>query len=59
MARLMLTLDRKTSFRQQVMRAFDSDQRLFGRMLAMHIGALSPVNSATNGLSLAWRILSA
>ena len=59
MARLMLTLDRKTSFRQQVMRAFDSDQRLFGRMLAMHIGALSPVNFATNGLSLAWRILSA
>lgn len=59
MARLMLTLDWKTSFRQRVMRAFTSDQRLFGRMLAIHVGALSPVDFATNGLSLAWRVLSA
>lgn len=59
MARLMLTLDWKTSFRQRVMRAFTSDQRLFGRMLAMHVGALSRVDFATNGLSLAWQVLSA
>jgi menaquinone-9 beta-reductase len=59
MARLMLTLDWKTSFRQRVMRAFGSDQRLFSRMLAMHVGALSPVDFAINGLSLGWRVLSA
>ena len=59
MARLMLTLDWKTSFRQRVMRAFGSDPRLFGRMLAMHVGALSPIDFATNGLSLGWRVLSA
>jgi len=59
MARLMLTLDWKTSFRQRVMRAFGSDQRLFSRMLAMHVGALSPMEFATNGLSLGWRMLSA
>ena len=59
MARLMLTLDWKTSFRQRVMRAFGSDPRLFARMLAMHVGALSPMDSATNGLSLGWRVLSA
>jgi flavin-dependent dehydrogenase len=59
MARLMLTLDWKTSFRQRVMRAFGSDPRLFGRMLAMHVGALSPMDFATNGLSLGWRVLSA
>jgi flavin-dependent dehydrogenase len=58
MARLMLTLDWKTSFRQRVMRAFGSDPRLFSRMLAMHVGALSPVDFATNGLSLGWRVLS-
>jgi flavin-dependent dehydrogenase len=58
MARLMLTLDWKTSFRQRVMRAFGSDQRLFGRMLAMHVGALPLVDFAANGLSLAWQVLS-
>ncbi len=59
MARLMLTLDWRTAFRQRVMRAFGSDPRLFGRMLAMHVGALSPMDFATNGLSLGWRILNA
>jgi menaquinone-9 beta-reductase len=59
MARLMLTLDWKTSFRQRVMRAFGSDPWLFNRMLAMHVGTLSPMDFAKNGLSLGWRILSA
>jgi len=59
MARLMLTLDRRTSFRQRVMRAFGADPDLFGGMLAMHVGALSPVDFATNGLSLGWRVLRA
>ena len=59
MARLMLTLDWKTSFRQRVMRAFGSDPRLFARMLAMHVGALSPMEFAANGFSLGWRMLSA
>jgi len=57
MARLMLTLDWKTSFRQRVMRAFGSDPRLFARMLAMHVGALSPMDFAVNGLSLGWHTL--
>ncbi|MCU1303362.1 MAG: monooxygenase, FAD-binding [Candidatus Sulfotelmatobacter sp.] len=56
MARLMLTLDWKTSLRQRVMRAFNSDPRLFSRMLAMHVGALSPLDFAANGLSLGWRM---
>jgi len=42
-----------------VMRAFGSDPRLFARMLAMHVGALSPVDFAANGLCLGWRVLSA
>jgi len=59
MARLMLTLDWKTAFRQRVMRAFRSDPRLFGRMLEMHVGAPSSRDIATMGLSLGWRILKA
>jgi hypothetical protein len=59
MARLMLTLDWRTSFRRRVIRAFGSDPQLFARMLAMHVGALSPMEFAANGLSLGWRMLSA
>jgi flavin-dependent dehydrogenase len=59
MARLMLTLDWKTSFRQRVMRAFNRDPRNFVGMLAMHVGAQSPADFAANGLSLGWQILTA
>jgi len=59
MARLMLTLDWKTSLRQRVMRAFGADPRLFSRMLAMHVGSLSPLDFAANGLSLGWRMVTA
>lgn len=59
MARLMLTLDWKTSFRQRVMRAMTSDPKLFPRMLAMHVGAPSPIDYAANVASLGWRVLSA
>lgn len=59
MASLMLTLDWKTSLRQRVMRAFNSDPRLFTRMLAMHVGALSPLSFAANGLSLGWHMVTA
>jgi len=59
MARLMLTLDWKNPLRQSVMRALSSDPRLFARMLAMHVGALSPVDFAGLGLSLGWRVLHA
>jgi menaquinone-9 beta-reductase len=58
-SQLMLALDWKTSLRQRVMRVFDSDPRLFSRMLAMHVGALSLSDFAANSLSLGWRLLSA
>jgi len=56
MARLMLALDWKTSFRQRVMRAFVKDPRLFGKMLAMHVGELSPLRFASSGISLGWQM---
>lgn len=57
MASLMLALDWKTSFRQQVMRALESDPRIFARMLAMHVGASSPIAFAGSGIALGWRLL--
>ena len=51
MSQLMLALDWKTSLRQRVMRAFGSDPRLFSRMLAMHVGSLSPSAFVTSSLS--------
>lgn len=59
MARLMLTLDWNTSLRQRVMRALTSNPKLFNRMLAMHVGTLSPVDFAANMASLGWRVLGA
>jgi flavin-dependent dehydrogenase len=58
MSRLMLALDWKASLRQRAMRAFGSDPLLFSRMLAMHVGALSPASFVANSLSLGWRLLS-
>ena len=51
MACLMLTLERN-SLRRHVMRAFHSEPRIFDRMLAMHVGALSPFDFAANAICL-------
>ena len=59
MAHLMLALGWKASLRRRVMRAFASDPRLFSRMLAMHVGALSPANLVADGLAVGWRALTA
>jgi flavin-dependent dehydrogenase len=60
MARLLLALDWKRSFRQRVMRTFGSDPRLFDRLLALHVGAsATPMDFAGAGLSLGWRMLRA
>ena len=59
MSRLMLALDWNESLRQRVMRAFASDPRLFSRMLAMHVGAISLPDFAANSLSLGWCLLNA
>ncbi len=59
MGQLMLALDWNTSLRRRVIRAFNSDPRLFARMLAMHVGDLSPTNLVSDGLTLGWRALTA
>jgi len=57
MADLMLMWDSRGRLRRRAMRAFEGHPRLFTRMLAMHVGELSPFDSLTSGLALGWRML--
>lgn len=57
MADLMLTMSTREHLRRRAIRALASKPALFGHMLAMHVGDLSPAQMLTSGLSLGWRIL--
>jgi hypothetical protein len=59
MARMMLTLDWSAPVRQRAMRAFGANPKIFQRMLAMHVGELSPSAFAASGISLGWGMLKA
>jgi flavin-dependent dehydrogenase len=57
MADLMLLLEHRDRLRERVMHAFATEPKLFGRMLATHVGATSPLDLAENGLALGWKLL--
>ena len=57
MADLMLLLEHRHELRERVMRAFQIEPRLFARMLATHVGAVSMLDLAGNGLALSWKLL--
>jgi len=57
MADLMLLLDNRRRLRHRAIRTMASDPRLFARMLAMHVGELSPLDFFTNGLAFGWQFL--
>jgi flavin-dependent dehydrogenase len=57
MANLMLLLDSRSRLRRRAIRALASHPALFGRMLAMHIGEISPKDFVTNSLALGWHML--
>ncbi len=60
MARLMLGMDRHAAFRERVFRAFSAEPSLFARLLAIHVGDLSPISLGVRGtVSLGWRLLTA
>jgi hypothetical protein len=59
MARLMLLLEHRERLRRRVMRAFIAEPRVFQRMLATHVGDVSAVDFAANGLVLGWKLLTA
>ena len=58
MARLMLFLESHNEFRARVMQAFAKEPRLFERLLALHVGAASPLNIAAHVAALGRRVLS-
>ncbi len=57
MAGLMLLMGSRRRLRGRAIRAMASQPRLFAQLLAMHVGELSPIAFATNGLALGWHIL--
>jgi len=57
MADLMLLLDRHDRLRSRVLRSCAARPRLLAGMLATHVGDLSFLDSAANGLALGWRML--
>lgn len=59
MGRLMLLLGRNGRLRQRTFAALAARPRLFGDLLAMHIGQATPAQMLGTGLELGWQLLSA
>lgn len=59
MARLMLLLDGRPRLQQRALDVFRKRPELFRRLLALHVGAISPLQMAGDGLSLGWGLLTA
>jgi menaquinone-9 beta-reductase len=59
MARLMLTLDGRPRLQRRTLQAFQRRPDIFRRLLELHVGILSPLHLAMDGLSLGWGLLTA
>jgi menaquinone-9 beta-reductase len=59
MARLMLTLDGRPGLQMRTLQAFCKRPEIFRRLLALHVGELSPFDVAVGGLMLGWGLLAA
>jgi menaquinone-9 beta-reductase len=59
MARLMLTLDRRPRLQRRTLQVFRKRPEIFERLLALHVGMLSPMHLALDGLTLGWGLLTA
>ena len=59
MARLMLMLDGRPGFQKRALRVFRRRPEVFRRLLALHVGTLSPLHLAFDGLTLGWELLTA
>jgi flavin-dependent dehydrogenase len=59
MARLMLTLDGRPRLQERTIQAFRKRPEVFRRLLALHVGSLSPFHLAVDGLTLGWGLLTA
>jgi flavin-dependent dehydrogenase len=59
MARLMLTLDGRPVVQQRTLEVFRRRPEIFRRLLALHVGTVSPLCLAADGLTLGWGLLTA
>ena len=59
MARLMLTLDGRPQLQGRTLQVFQKRPEIFRRLLSLHVGALSPLHLALDGLTLGWGLLTA
>jgi flavin-dependent dehydrogenase len=59
MARLMLALDRRPKLQRRALQAFQNRPDVFRRLLELHVGVLSPLHLALDGLTLGWGLLTA
>ena len=57
MARLMLTLDGRPRLQRRTLQVFRKRPDVFRRLLELHVGALSPLHLAVDGLTLGWGLL--
>jgi len=57
MARLMLLMDGRPWLQQRNLKVFRKRPELFRRLLALHVGEVSPRDLARDGLSLGWELL--
>jgi flavin-dependent dehydrogenase len=58
-ARMMLNLDRRPELQRRTLRVFRRHPEIFQRLLALHVGARSPLHLAWDGLTLGWGLLTA
>ncbi len=59
MARLMLTLDGRPRLQRRTLQALQKHPEVFRRLLELHVGVLSPLHLAVDGLTLGWGLLTA
>ena len=59
MARSLLTLDRRPRLQRRTLQVFRKRPEIFRKLLALHVGALSPLHLALDGLTLGWGLLTA
>lgn len=57
MARMMLNLDGRPWLQRRTLRAFNQRPQTFQRFVQLHVGALSPIHVAYDGLTLGWGLL--
>ncbi len=59
MAGLMLTLDGRPRLQRRTLQVFRKRPEVFRTLLALHVGSVSPLDLAWDGLTFGWELLSA